>query len=163
MLKGLRKKEHLAPDSHEKAKEEVMQEESHIADKATSIAEPEVKANVEKDASEEVEEEENVLKLEKPIKINGKTVDRLPYDFEGMTARDKLRVGKHMKKDGIPISVEDIDGDYHTYLFAAAVCKADPSIDLKDVLRISAKDSRMGSKLARDFFYLDLEEYQTMD
>lgn len=97
----------------------------------------------------------NVLKLTKPMMIDGQEVKELPYDFENMTARDKLNVGKRIKTDGMPVSVEEIDTDYHLYLFAGAVAKADPKIDIADVLRISAKDAQKGAALARNFFYID--------
>ena len=100
----------------------------------------------------------NVLTLTKPIFIDGKEVKELIYDFESMTARDKLNVGKRIKSDGIPISVEELDTDYHMYLFAGAVVKANPEMDMSDVFRLSAKDIQKGSKLARSFFYVNSEE-----
>jgi hypothetical protein len=107
-------------------------------------------------------EKKNVLILSKPLKVSTADQDieikELEYDFENMTAKDKINVGKRIKADGIPVSVEEIDTDYHFYLFAAAVSKANPAIDISDVLRISAKDAREGARLARDFFYRNLEE-----
>ena len=100
----------------------------------------------------------HVLTLRKPIMINGNEAKELTYDFENMTARDKLNAGRRIKADGIPVSVEEIDTDYHMYLFAAAVVKANPEMDISDVLRISAKDIQNGASLARDFFYIDSEE-----
>jgi len=100
-----------------------------------------------------------ILKLSKPVMINGSEVKELPYDFENMTAKDKLDAGKKMKVAQIPISnVEELDSDYHFFLFVQAVCKADSSIDINDVMRISAKDAREAGKLARSFFYFDSEE-----
>lgn len=98
------------------------------------------------------------LKLTKPIMINGDEFAELPYDFESMTARDKLNIGKQIKSDGIPITVEELDTDYHLYLFAGAVKKADSSIDFADVFRMSAKDAQQGAKLARNFFYFTSED-----
>lgn len=96
--------------------------------------------------------------LLKPIMIDGKEVSELPYDFENLTARDKLNASKKMKADGIPSNMEELDADYHLYLFAEAVCKANTNIDTADVLRISAKDAGKAAGIARNFFYLDLEE-----
>lgn len=98
-----------------------------------------------------------VLTLRKPIMINGVEVKELTYDFDSMTARDKINVGKRIKADGVPVSVEEFDSDYHTYLFAGAVVKVNPDMDISDVLRLSAKDIQKGAALARDFFYLDSE------
>lgn len=104
------------------------------------------------------EENKKVIVLTKPIKINGVEVKKLPYDFDNMTAKDKINIGKRIKQDGIPISVEELDSDYHFYLFAGAVVKANPSYDISDVMRLSAKDAREGSMKARDFFYIGLDE-----
>lgn len=101
---------------------------------------------------------ENVLKLTKPVMIDDQEVNELPYDFESMTARDKLEVGKRFKMDRIPITVEEVDMDYHIYLFAGAVTKANPAIDVTDVLRMPAKDAHKAAELARRFFYLSSEE-----
>lgn len=90
--------------------------------------------------------------------IDDRQVSELPFDFESMTARDLLQVGKDMKVSGHPVTVQEIDADYHLYLFAQAVVRADSSVAITDVLRISAKDATRGAGLARDFFYLDSEE-----
>lgn len=99
-----------------------------------------------------------VLKLSKPIMINGEEVSELPYDFESMTAKDKIDVGKEMKAAGIPISVAELDPDYHFYLFAKAVNKANSAITTVDVMRMSAQDADRAAALARNFFYLGSEE-----
>lgn len=103
------------------------------------------------------------LKLSKPILINGNEVKELPYDLENMNARDKLNAGKEYKKNGGAIAVEELDSDYHLFLFAKAVSKADANIDTNDVLRISAKDATVADKIVRDFFYLDSEDTSQTD
>lgn len=97
-------------------------------------------------------------KLKKPIMINGAEVKEIPYNFEDMTARDKTEASKLFKRAGNMAGVQELDSDYHLYLFAAAVQKADPQIEIEDVLRMSAKDSVKAEALARDFFFIDLEE-----
>lgn len=99
-----------------------------------------------------------VLKLRKPIDINGEKVSELIYNFEDMTARDKAEATKVYKKGGNVVSVQELDPEYHLYLFAAAVRKENTSIEVEDVLRISAKDSVKAEGLVRDFFFLDSEE-----
>lgn len=103
-------------------------------------------------------DEFKTLKLSKPLKVFSSKGDReitgLAYDFEGLTARDKLNAGKKMKMDGIPPTSEHIDSDYHLYLFAEAASKADPSLDTNDILRMSAKDATLAGFIARSFFYL---------
>jgi hypothetical protein len=99
-----------------------------------------------------------ILKLSKPIDINGEKVSELEYNFEDMTARDKADATKAYKKAGNVVSVQELDPDYHLYLFAAAVKKANPSIEFEDVLRMSAKDAAKAEALVRDFFFLSSEE-----
>lgn len=99
-----------------------------------------------------------VLKLSKAIKINGNEVKELPYDFENMTAKDKINASRKMKEVGLPVTIEETDPDYHFYLFAEAVVKADSNITTEDVMRISAKDAQRAAAMARDFFYLGLED-----
>lgn len=98
------------------------------------------------------------LKLSKPIDVNGVKISELPFNFEDMTARDKSEVTRAFKRAGNVVQVQELDPDYHMYLFAAAVKKADPSIEIDDVLRMSAKDAGKAEALARDFFFLASEE-----
>lgn len=98
------------------------------------------------------------LNLSKPININGEEVNELEYNFEDMTARDKGNATREYKKAGNVVSVQELDPDYHIYLFAAAVKKANPSIEIDDVLRMSAKDASKAEGLVRDFFFIDSEE-----
>ncbi|MGE5631707.1 MAG: hypothetical protein ACM3TR_11495 [Caulobacteraceae bacterium] len=100
----------------------------------------------------------DTFKLTKAIMIDGKEVNELPYNFEDMTARDKLNASKKLKNDGNIISIEETDPDYHLYLFAEAVAKADSKIDTADVLRMSAKDAQRAAVKARSFFYLSSED-----
>lgn len=105
-----------------------------------------------------------ILKLSKPIDINGKKVNEIPYDIEGMTVKDKINAGKSMKTAGVPMSTaEELDPDYHMYLFAAAVTRADSEIDITDVMRINAKDAQKGCREVRNFFYLDSEDLSQMN
>jgi hypothetical protein len=90
--------------------------------------------------------------------INGKEYRELNYDLDDMTAQDKLNAGKNYKKAGNVISVEELDSDYHLYIFAEAAAKANEDVDISDVLRMSAKDATRAEKLVRDFFFLDSED-----
>lgn len=103
-----------------------------------------------------MDEQDNVFKLSRPLMVDGEKLQELPYDFEKMTARDKLMVTVEMAAAGLPQStVEDVDPAYQLILFAKAVEVASGGkIAVPDVLRISAKDAQRGSSLARSFFYL---------
>ena len=105
----------------------------------------------------------NTFTLTKPILINGEEKKELKYDFDEFTAQDKLNAGKDYKKAGNVISVQELDADYHLFIFAKAIEKANPGVDLSDVLRISAKDSARAEKLVRDFFFLSSEESSQTD
>ncbi|MEO3948038.1 hypothetical protein [Gorillibacterium sp. CAU 1737] len=98
------------------------------------------------------------LKLTKPIDINGSQAKSLKYNLEDMTARDKAEATKAFKKSGNMIMVQELDSDYHLYLFAQACRLVDPSIEVEDVLRMSAKDSVKAEALVRDFFFINSEE-----
>lgn len=98
------------------------------------------------------------LTLTKPVDINGEKVVELPYNFEDMTARDKAEATKAFKKAGNMVLVQELDSDYHLYIFATAVKKAEPTFEIEDVLRISFKDAVTAEGLVRGFFFLNLEE-----
>ncbi len=101
-----------------------------------------------------------IFTLRKTIDIDGKKVSELKYDFEEMTAKDKIEAGRRMKGAGVQMTVDMLDTDYHLYLFAAAAVKADPAVDYPDVFRMSAKDATRAGALARNFFFMDSEESQ---
>lgn len=98
-----------------------------------------------------------VLKLSTPVMIDGKEAGELSYDFESMTARERLGVSGDMTTCGISrTTVEEYDTEYHFFLFAKAVEVATKGkIAVADVLRISAKDSQKAGSLARNFFYME--------
>ena len=96
------------------------------------------------------------LALENPIFIDGIEVEELPYNFDAMTAKDRLSVPMEMNQAGISMSqAEEIDTNYHLFLFAKAVeCASGQKIATADVLRCSALDASRAGRTARDFFYL---------
>lgn len=98
------------------------------------------------------------LVLSKPIDINGEKVRELTYDFEELTVFDKHQATKEFKKAGNFMGVEELDSDYHFYIFAAAVKKINDDIDTNDLMRMSAKDATKAEALVRDFFFLSSEE-----
>jgi hypothetical protein len=61
------------------------------------------------------------------------------------------------------VLVQELDSDYHLYIFAVAVKKAAPSFEVEDVLRISFKDAVKAEGLVRGFFFLNLEESSPTD
>jgi hypothetical protein len=98
------------------------------------------------------------LILTKPVDINGDKVTELSYNFEDMTARDKAEATKAFKKAGNMVLVQELDSDYHLYIFATSVKKVEPSFEIEDVLRISFKDAVKAEALVRGFFFLNSED-----
>lgn len=96
------------------------------------------------------------FKLSTPIYLDGKETSEIPYNFDAMTARDKLSVTTEMIAAGFPeTSAEELDPVYHLFLFIkAAEIASDKKVSAGDILRFSAKDSQKAGALARDFFYL---------
>lgn len=96
-----------------------------------------------------------MFKLNRPVFINGEEKSELPYDFDAMTAGDKLRVLSEMSRNSVALStVEEGDVNYHFYLFARAVEIASKNeISADDLTRISARDAARAGRMARDFFY----------
>ena len=100
----------------------------------------------------------SVFKLTRPINVNGSPVNELTYDLEGFSAQDKINTGKECKKAGIMTTVQELDSDYHMYLFATAVVKSNPDMTIMDILRMSAKDATRAESVIRDFFFLNSED-----
>lgn len=104
-----------------------------------------------------------ILKLKKPIMINGEEKKEISYDLEAVTAQDKINASKNFKKAGNAMSFQETDPDYHLYLFAEAAKKCDGSIDISDILRLSAKDSVKAEEAVRNYFFFDLEDMSQID
>jgi len=99
-----------------------------------------------------------VFNLKKAIDINGEKVSKMKYNFEDMTAKNKQRATIAYKKAGNGMGMQEFDPDYHLYLFATAVEKENPNIDINDIFRMSAKDAIRAGNLVRDFFFLNSED-----
>lgn len=99
-----------------------------------------------------------VFILKKAIDANGEEISSLKYNLDAMTARDKQKATLAYKKSGNGMGMQEFDPDYHLYLFAAAVAKETPDIDINDIFRMSAKDAITAGNLVRDFFFLNSED-----
>lgn len=99
-----------------------------------------------------------IFKLERPIPFDGAEINEIHYDFEGMTARDKKAASKEYVKDEGALNVQELDSEYHLYLFAAAAKKVNRNIEMTDILRMSARDAIRAQTIARDFFFLSSAE-----
>lgn len=97
------------------------------------------------------EEQEGILKLKKPLMVNGKELNELPYDFEELTAKDLHKISKDLKSKGIPVTVLALDYEFQLSTFSEAVKKKNHNIILNDILRLSAHDAMRATGLARSF------------
>lgn len=100
---------------------------------------------------EEAQEQENILVLKKPLKVNGEELKELPFDFEELTAKDLHKISKDLKSRGIPVTVLALDYEYQLSTFAEAVKKANRDVTMNDILRLSAHDAMKATGLARSF------------
>lgn len=96
-----------------------------------------------------------ILKLRKPIMIDGEQVSEISYDLEGLTGNDIDMAIKNMKQKGQMVTTVELDPTYHAAVFAQAA-----GLALEDVQRMSAKDYNKAMTLVRDFFLDNSEESQ---
>lgn len=95
----------------------------------------------------------DILKLKKPIKIDGEEKAEIEYDFEELTGNDVENVVRELQNSGIMITTLEFDTTYHAAIFAKAA-----GIAYEDVRRFYAKDFTKAATLARNFFLADLAE-----
>lgn len=94
-----------------------------------------------------------VLKLKKPVMIDGESKTEIIYDLDSLTGGDIELVSNQLKKKGISTGAIEIDINYHMALFAQSA-----GIDYEDVKRMSAKDCQNAVVAVRGFFMSDSEE-----
>ena len=94
-----------------------------------------------------------ILKLVKPIKIDGEEKTELEYDLDKLTGEDIQNATLEMNKLGI-ISVTsiEVDANYQAALFAASA-----GISFADMRRLGMKDYAACVRVTRDFFLEDTE------
>lgn len=97
--------------------------------------------------NEEAVVEENVLKLKKPIDLDGEKVDKIHYDLDELTGDDIERAITELGKKGIVVAMVETDQRYHAMLFAISA-----GIAYEDVKRLSSKDFQKAANIVRDFF-----------
>ena len=81
-----------------------------------------------------------VLKLKKPIKIDGEERTEIEYDLESLTGADIQQATRELS-------------NYHAAIFAKA-----SGLMFEDLNRFSAKDYTKATTLVRDFFLTDMAE-----
>lgn len=94
-----------------------------------------------------------VLKLKRPVMIDGEEKTEIPYDLEKLTGSDLETALQDMKRNGIQVGAIEIDPSYHMAIFAQA-----SGVAYEDVKRMSAKDCKNAIALVRAFFIGDSED-----
>lgn len=96
----------------------------------------------------------NILKLSKPVEINGEKKISLEYDLESLTGSAIETASKAMQKKGYVATVQELDPILHAHIFAEAA-----GVDYEDIKRLSAKDYLKAVGTVRDFFLEDSEDF----
>ena len=94
-----------------------------------------------------------ILKLKKPVLIDGEEKTEIEYNFDDLTGADVQQATAELQGLGIMVSTLEFDANYHAALFAKA-----SGLAYADVQRFSAKDYTKVSTLARNFFLNDLAD-----
>lgn len=88
-----------------------------------------------------------VLKLSKPIEINGELTSEISYDLESLSGSDVQHAMRELTKRNIQVLVAEIDNNYHAMLFSIA-----SGLAFEDLSRLSIKDYTKMCSVVRSFF-----------
>lgn len=94
-----------------------------------------------------------ILKLSKPVDIDGELKKEIEYDFDNLTGESVENAIRSMSKMGYVPSVQEVDTILNCHLFSEAA-----GIDYLDVKRFSAKDYLKAAGEARNFFLAESED-----
>lgn len=100
-----------------------------------------------KETTAVTETEGTVLKLSKPVEINGEMMTEIPYDLDSLTGKDIQHAVKELSKRNIQILVSELDQNYHAMLFAISA-----GLSFEDVSLLGMKDYNKMTSIVRDFF-----------
>lgn len=102
------------------------------------------------------------IKLKNPIMIDGKETKELSYDVEKITNEAfltacSLSAAKNGTLGG-EVLLRENDNAMHFHLGVAAICAENPSIDRKDLERVTGMDNLKVSNIGRVFIMGFLSE-----
>lgn len=95
----------------------------------------------------------SVLKLTKPVMIDGEEKTEISYDLEGLTGAAIEQAAKALSRHKIVVTTVELDPNYHLALFAIAA-----GIAYEDAQRMGAKDANQAVVAVRGFFLNDTED-----
>lgn len=95
----------------------------------------------------------DTIKLSRPLLVNGKKLDELPYDLDAVTSEQFIKAEGAAKKKAAEFTFGMAESDYgfHLELGFAAIMAADPSIDATDLDRITGRDLMKVMGVGRNF------------
>ena len=109
-------------------------------------------------------ENQGILQLHRPIKVNGVERTEILYDFDALTTRDVMALGKGRAAMGLGNATsQELDTYAQLALFMRAAIRADSSLDEADLERMSGRDAIRAQRLGRDFFLADMLEEVSED
>ena len=88
----------------------------------------------------------DILKLKKPVMIDGEEKTEIPYDFDELTGKDIQAAVAELKQYELIPGVVELDTNYHAAIFAQAA-----GISFGDVSNFKANDYNKAVILARNF------------
>ncbi len=93
------------------------------------------------------------FKLHKPLKIDGKEVKELKYDFDELPSNAISRATTFLTKAKIPVANPVVDIELNALLFGIAC-----GLHENDAFRMHPKDKLRGAALSMNFFHYDSED-----
>lgn len=93
------------------------------------------------------------IRLSKPLLVNGKELNELPYDMAAITPDQFIRAENLAKGKAGDFVMGAAENDYsfHLELGFAAIMAADPSIDISDLDRVCGPDLMEVMRVGRNF------------
>ena len=101
-------------------------------------------------AAEKAEESKNIFlhTFKKPVSYNGKTYEKLEFDFESLTGADALNIENELQAIGKPVVVPAFSGEYLIRM-AAKACSEPVGSDI--FMQMSLHDYNSIRSAARSF------------
>ena len=102
-----------------------------------------------------------VIKLAKPLLVNGKSIKELSYtldlDVDDILVANENRAKAHNNMD-TAMKVVEFDTELHLYVGMQAIIKLNPEIDVRDLKRLSGTDVMPLFRIGRTFFTRNASE-----
>ena len=109
-----------------------------------------------------------ILKLKKPIIVNGDKINELSHDADEITApqfveAESLKMKAAGNKGGNLAGAFELDYSLHLYLGFMAIIAINPHIDITDLEKIKGSDIKEIIRIGRNFIMSSSEEISADD